>query len=284
MSDPLTDATNAANSAELPGDTPPPAVAEPAESSDPLDMEIPEGVNQFDRAYVEKLRDENRKARQARRDAEERLKNYEVFEQFDERDRQVWTEMAGTWLQDPTQSAQIMRQIAVNVLGDPNATPEQKAEAVQNAQDAEAAAVNSDKIIDQQPALTPEKVQELVQQQLAAERQRQEQDAAVSRVQQQIADAGYPKGTLEHFSVLWVANNDPAAEGSIDKAIDIFKSKSQAQFDSYVSDVAKGARDPITMPNNGGPGNPAPAPPQRGRELEDARRSADAWLAAQKRA
>ena len=173
---------------------PPPEVAE---APDMLEEDIPQGADTFDRQYVEKLRNEARGYRQRAKAAEETAQKYQVFEQFPESDQQVWTQMAGAWLENPSQSASMMQRIAQGVLGDPNATEEEKAEAVQDV--AEVAQAEDD------PRITQDQVDQLVEQKLAAREEEQQRKAGVEQVHQELSAAGFDRGSLDSYSVLWIA-------------------------------------------------------------------------------
>lgn len=251
------------------------AVAESVAPEDTLDNEIPRGADTFDRKYVEELRQEARKYRERAKTAEAAASKYDVFEQFPEQDQQIWTEMAGKWLQDPKQSAEIMQTIASNVLVDPNATPEEKMEAAQDA--VEVAEAQAD------PTITQEQVDKLVEEKLAARDQQQKQAQSVEAIHKQIEDAGYEKGTLEMFSVLWIANNDPSVEGNLDKAIEKFRDREKGTIDKYLQQKT-GTIPPVAMPSSGAGGVETNQAPTRGHEMEEARKAADAWLESRRQA
>ena len=79
---------------------------------------LPEGVQSFDRAYVEKLRNESAGYRTQLREAQQAASRYEVFDAYDDEDRGVWLDLASTWQADPYQAAETMRTIANRVLGE----------------------------------------------------------------------------------------------------------------------------------------------------------------------
>ena len=108
--------------------------AEAAPVADVMDTDT-EGIKSFDQAYVSKLREEAAKYRTQAREVQDQLKGvqtkYQEFEGYDQADLDVWKQLAVQWNSSPQQAAESMRTIAVNVLGDPNATSQEKAEAVE---------------------------------------------------------------------------------------------------------------------------------------------------------
>ncbi len=89
--------------------TPDPAVE--AVEADVLDdlAGIPEDTK-FDAAYVKKLRQEAASYRT-------RAKQYEVFESYDEQDREVFKQIAALYQQDPAKAAEYMEALAQGIKG-----------------------------------------------------------------------------------------------------------------------------------------------------------------------
>lgn len=256
-----------------PTDTAPVDTA-PTETSE-LDREIPGGVKTFDREYVERLRGEagnyRTRLREAEQQAQERaaqLEQYAAFEGYSPEDMQVWTSMASAWKSgDYTTAANTMMEIAKNVLGDPGATREEKADAQAVLDDPEINAA-----ADAAEGMTPEQIREMVReenQNLTAE---QEREKAVEQVFAQIREAGYEEGSPEMNQVLWFATQKTG--GDIAEAIKLHKEREQSIIDNYVKSIAKGG-SPVRLPSAGSPATESQPEPTN---LAEARRAADAWL------
>jgi MoxR-like ATPase len=238
-----------------------------------IDMDTSGLDREASQAALSKVREEAAKHRVEARDAKARTAEledrYQVFESYDEQDRSTWVNLASDWRDDPSVAATNFRTIANNVLGDPNATPEQ----------VEAA----EEILEQTPgsdAVTPETVQALMDERLTARDQKQQQDQAVAAVHQKIGDAGFPQGTVDNFSILWIANNDDEAAGDVDKAIEIYKAKQQGQITTYQENLRANGGTP-TIPTHGG--TEANAAPPEIKSMEDANNAAKAFLAGRQR-
>lgn len=247
------------------------APVESAESSI-LDSELPAGMRQFDRSYVEKLRAEagsNRtKAREIEAqlaEAQAKLERYAAFDAYGDEDMQIWAGMATDWQTDPAVAAQTMQQIAQRVLGDPTSTPEEKADAQ--------AILDNPAVSDAAETLTPEQVRQIAREETEAQRAEREREESVQKVFRTLEDNGFQQGTQEAFSVLWIANNK--TDGDIEKAIAEYKAYEQSIVDRYVESVSKGGT-PVQLPSAGAAGSPTIEPPK---DIRDAKRAADAWLA-----
>lgn len=253
-----------------------PTEATPNQAQEPtsaIDMDTSGLDREASQAALAKVREEAAKHRVEARDAKARVAElegrYEVFESYDENDRSTWVGLATEWRADPNIAAGNFRTIANNVLGDPNATPEQ----------IEAA----EEILEQTPgseALTTETVQALMDEKLSARDQQQQQEAAIAAVHQKIGDAGFPQGTVDNFSILWIANNDEAAAGDVDKAIEIYKAKQQGTITQYQENLRANGGTP-TIPTHSG--IEANAAPPEIKNMEDANNAAKAFLAGRQR-
>ena len=243
--------------------------AAPVESS-VLDVELPAGMQQFDRSYVDKVRREAAENRTKAREFEERLgamnTRYAAFEGYDDDDMGIWSEMGSSWKDgDYVGAATRMQQIAVGVLGDPNASSEERAEAAAVLDDPSISAVAQGLTEDQVRAIAREETE--VQ---AAERR---QAVAIEDVFATIGEAGYERDSVDAAEVLWYANK--VTNGDLEQAIGMKKAKEQSIIDNYVSSVAAGGT-PVRLPATGTAGTPAPPAIS---DLSEARRQADAWLA-----
>lgn len=236
-----------------------------------LDTELPNGMRQFDRAYVERVRAEAAANRTKARELEQQLaeraereQRYAAFEAYSDEDMQVWTKMASDWQENPQTAAQTMQLIAQRVLGDPESTPEERADAQ--------AVLDNSAVSDAADGLTEDKIREIARQETAAERAEREREEAVRGVFKQLADAGYEEGSPQAFQVLWFANNQ--TNGDIAEAIKLHQAEEQKVIDRYVESMSKGGT-PVRLPNTGEAGSPAPTQPK---DIREAKRMADAWL------
>lgn len=239
------DAPQPAGESSAPAEAPASAAAPPTgetSSDSVLDRELPDGMQKFDRSYVEQVRAEAAKNRVAAREAQDALnatkEKYAAFEQYDEADLQVWKSMATDWRANPAGAAATMRAIANNVLGDPTATTAEKVEAAQQLEAVDAAEQTGD----------TQDVEKIVEERLRQHDEKRELDQQVAAIEKQVTDAGYAKGTMQYNSVLWYAANDPEVGGDIGRAIDKMKAYDQSVIDGYVQSVAGGKQPPARVP------------------------------------
>lgn len=226
-----------------PPSAPPPEA--PIEPTSVLDMETSGLDREASQAALGKTREEAAKHRVEAREAKARVaeleSRYEVFEQYDDNDRSTWVNLASEWANDPNVAATNFRTIANNVLGDPSATP---------AQVEAAEAVLEQTNTNTSDALTSESVAAMFDEKMTARDAATSRQAGIDAVHAEIGAAGFPKDTMENSSVLWLANNDPAAEGSVTKAIEIFKAKQTGVVTTYQESLAAQGRTP-TIPAGG---------------------------------
>jgi len=239
----------------------PPVTAPP----DPL-AELPADRAVFDRGYVESLRTEGAKFRTRANEVQAQLARYDdVFGQYEEPDQAVWLDLARTWATDPAKAAALMQQIAGNVLD----------EVAAGAGSAGASSPGGEPQRLNEPAveqLTPEKVQELIDQQFSAREAKAAEAQAVEAVYGEVRTAGFDPNSAEGFMVLWNANH--FTNGDITKAVEMTNSYKQSIIDGYVQGRSSGSF-PMPTAANGAPatGNPEPI-----RNLEDAKKATDAFL------
>jgi len=235
-----------------------------------LDMELPGGMQQFDRSYVEKLRNEAAANRQKARDAEARaveqatkLERFNAFDGYTDDDMQVWEQMASDWKTGNYNSAaETMQKIAQGVLGDPNATNAERAEAAEVLADPEAAA----------RSLTEDQVREIARSEQAEMEAAAKREQAVQNIYAQIKDAGFEDQGPDANSILWYATQQ--TEGDIEAAIAKHKAYQQGIIDRYVESMASGG-SPVRMPSGGAGGTQTAESPKN---LQEARHAAQAWL------
>jgi uncharacterized protein (UPF0335 family) len=222
-------------------DTAPAPDTTPAAEPDPFDGEL--GDDQvYSRGYVEKLRKQGQTYREQAAQRAEELATYEqVYGQYEAEDRDTWLAMATEWARDPRAGAEMMQRIADAVLNE-GKTPEEATEQViaEDQLTAEAA--------DTGTALTPEQVEQIVAERLAAEKAEREQEAAIESVFTELRAAGFDPQSREGHSVLWTANHETG--GDIAKAIEIVKAERQQIIDEYVSGKAA-TPAPRTAPDAG---------------------------------
>lgn len=275
MSEADTSATEAAAVAAEPAAAPDPALApaKPAAETSVLDTELEEGVKQFPADYVRKVRSEAAEQRVARRQAEEQLnqlrQRYQPFEDYDADDLEVWRNLATGWKQDPRQAAEQMRYIAARVLGDPNATDEQKQEAAEQItalDDAEQAGEQPD-------------VEKMIADKLREHDQQQKLHAEVQRIEKELTDGGFEKGTMPYSAVLWFANNDPSTKGQIGAALERFAEWKQSVIDEHIESVRAGATTPRNTASTAPAGDTAVETPEPPGDMREASRRARRWLA-----
>ncbi len=248
--------------------------SEPVEPTSVIDRDTTGLDREASQAALSAVREEAAKHRIEAREAKARNAElearYEVLESYDEQDRSTWIELATDWSKDPNTAAANFRTIANNVLGDPNATPE-------------AIAVAEDILDPTTPTptddtLTSEKVAAMFDEKMSARDSEEQRTRAIAEVHQKLAEAGFPQGTMENSSVLWLANNDEAAAGNLDKAIEIYKSKQQGAITNYQEGLRNGKTPHI--PSGGEAGNPAPPPIT---SMEDANAATKAFLQGRQR-
>lgn len=240
---------------------PAPTPAPPTGVGQDLLAEPPADQAVFDRGYVTKVRSEAQRYRDEARQAAERLTPYEtVFSGYDDADRQVWLDLARTWSADPNQAATVMQQIANAVL-----TPASGETPVDTPSPADTGALED---------LTPERVQQMINEALSAQQRTMAEQQAVEQVFTEVRAGGFDPDSMEGFMVLWLANNQ--TNGDIGAAAKEMGGYRQKIIDDYVSGRAAG-RGPTPMASNGTVATGA----TEIQNLDDARRAADAYLRAQ---
>jgi hypothetical protein len=144
--------------------------------------------------------------------------------------------MANEWARDPRAGAEMMQRIAEAVLND-GLTPEEATEQVIAEDQVSAAAAQTG------TSLTPEQVEQIVQQKLEAEREaarqqeaERQQEAAVEAVFNEIREAGFDPSSRDGHAILWTASNETG--GDVAKAVEIVKAERQKIIDEYVSGKA----------------------------------------------
>lgn len=210
------------------------AAALPGAGSPDLLAEPPANQAVFDRGYVESVRREAERYREEARTHAEQLATYnDAFSPYEPADRDVWLDLARRWVTDPADAARVMQQIASQVLDE------------QTGQTAPAASPTSGEVAEDGP-LTPERVQQMMQSELAARDEAARQQQAVEGVFAELRAAGFDPQTRDGFAVLWTANNE--TNGDVAKAIELVKADRQKIIDDYVAGRANGTH-PTPAPN-----------------------------------
>ena len=231
--------------------------------SDPFD-DLPADQAVFDRGYVEKIRKQGQRYHDEARTFREQLNSYDdVFGVYEPEDRDVWFSLAKQWANDPASAAQIMQQIANAVLG----------EGTESAPAAPSEPTGSPGGATGDEPMTAERIAELVQQQLAQADYERRQADMVESIYSTMRTAGVEPKSADGMAVLWLANNE--TEGDIDKALEQFKSTRQRTIDEYVSGRSG---KPLPAPANGIPANASAEPIKN---LDDARKAAEAFIRSQ---
>lgn len=246
--------------------------AEPAAATPPVEVdpdvdgdELPEGQMVFDRGYVEKLRKENQRYRTERNEANDKLKDYAIFDQYEPEDRDAWLGLVSGWANDPAQVAPVFQQIAASVLGD-GSDPGGDVAAAQSIEDSMTDLGDAE--------LTPDKVNAMIESAMSARDQAGAERAAVEGIYTEMREAGVDPQSREGMAVLWSANHE--TDGDIAKAIESVKADRQKIIDDYVKGASSGGA--TVAPTSNGVVASQDQPIQN---LDDARRAADAYIRAQ---
>lgn len=247
----------------------PPTAATPTApappSADPLEGELPADRAVFDRGYVESIR---REAQRYREEAKGASTYNEVFGQYDEPDRAVWLDLARTWAVDPSRAAEIMQQIAGNVLGEDGAGT--GSAGASGPGDPPRGAID-EALTDGEP-LTPERVQELIDAKFSAQEAQRAEAQAIEQVYSEVRTAGFDPDSAEGFMVLWNANH--FTNGNITEAVKMTNSYKQSIIDGYVQGRSSG-RVPMPTANGGAPATGLGEPIKN---LDDAKKATEAFL------
>lgn len=254
--------TGNTNQSPAPAATPAAPVPSPA---DPL-ADPPADRAVFDRGYVESIRKE---AQRYRGEAQAASVYNDVFGVYDQADRDVWLDLARTWATDPNRAAEVMQQIAGSVLGEAN-TGAGSAGASGPGDSPNGDAV--DQALTAGEPLTPERVQELIDQQFTAREAKAQEAQQIESVYAEVRESGFDPNSAEGFMVLWNANH--FTNGNIGEAVKMTNAYKQSIIDGYVQGRTSGK---VPMPNAGS-GTSATAFSEPITNLDDAKKAADAYL------
>ncbi len=214
--------------------------------TDPFDS----GSDTFDRAYVEKLRQESASYRTKAKPYEE------TFGGYSDEDREVWFEAARRFAADPKDGGEYLKSIADAVL----AEYQEQQEPITD---------------DNDVPLTRAEYQALRE----AEKQQAAQDAEVARIEKKAADLGYDTTSEEYTYLLTVASRLP--DGDLDKAHAKIQAAEEARFQARLDKMKADAEGSPTAPNSGSGAAPSGERPLK--TWKDAEMASRAMLEAAKR-
>jgi hypothetical protein len=192
--------------------------ATPETEVDPFDNAE---TDKFDRAYVEKIRKEAANYRT-------KAKEYEIFESYEQEQRDAWKELASTFQQDPRAGAELMKEIYESILAE-GGTPAEAEAGVEAVEEG---------------FLTKSDLEKYLQEQQA----QQDQAKAVQELETEAQGLGYTPGTPEYRWLMDLAAYDTS--GDVTKAHEILAGRKQAAIDEYIASKTKDA-DGAGAPGNG---------------------------------
>jgi hypothetical protein len=219
----------------------------PAPPADDIPEALPEG-DAFDRAYVEKLRDQAAKYRL------ESSTYRKAFSGYAPEEREALLEMIETLDKDPERGATQFRDVSYQLLGDEKfhaGAPwaqaiKQEVEAhVEEVKDQETGTVSADEVA------------RIVQEALEADREQRKQEEAISGVRAEVIAAGFEPGSEGYARTLYEAAH--FTDGDVAAAAErVRRFLSAAEADAPASEettaAAEAAADAVSAPA------PAPAP------------------------
>ena len=182
-----------------------------------LDGDLPDGVDRFDRGYVEKIRAEAAKYRTDYKPFKEAFDGYEA------EDRDALLGLARELLDNPEAAARRMLDASRSIAGD-----------------------DFDSWVNpvEPEYLTPETLEAQLTQRETVARQKAEVDA----IQREAADLGYTENTADHAKLFFYAANE--TQGDMKAAHEKMQAEKQSIIDAYVAEVKeKGGRFPVTPVN-----------------------------------
>lgn len=209
----------------------------------------------FDRAYVEKLRQESANYRT-------RAKKFqEAFDGYEEEAVGEWLELATTLRSDPRTAASRFKELAEAIEG--QLTPEQ-AEAVMEQ-------VTDDEVFPSEQPLTKAEFEKMWQQ----KQQEVETNQLIRQIENEAVDLGYEKGSKQYQRLLYEASQLP--DGSVKKAHEALQAERQAIIDAYVAEMGGSPSPQVPGKNVGGESGQ----PKSFEDFETAKSALDEWLASQ---
>lgn len=196
----------------------PPAAPEPAAATTVDPFENAE-VQQFDRAYVQKLREEAAGHRTSAKAAKEAAEKYSsAFGGWDPSDAEVLMDVLALAAKDPKEGAKAMQQIASYLAGDiqETATP---------TSDAPSASV-----------ITQEDLDRVLESKLTEREQKIRLEAAVEDVTKEAVSLGYEPGSADYFKLLWLTKEKHSFD--MQAAHKAMEAEAEAKFQVYLAKKA----------------------------------------------
>ena len=194
-----------------------------------LDGDLPDGVDKFDRGYVEKIRGEAAKYRT------EYAPFRDAFDGYESEDRDALLALAKELQENPDAAARRMLEASRAIAGD-------KFDDWLNGAEPE--------------YLTPD----VLEARLAEREAKQRQEAEVAAIQREAVELGYQENSPDHAKLFWIAANQ--TNGDLKAADAAIKAERQSIIDAYVAEVReKGSGFPATptqvtgTPSNQGENN-----------------------------
>lgn len=243
-----------------PSDAPPPTDAAPP--SEPATPEpLPDGET-FDRAYVEKLRDEAARYRVTAREREEALARYDFLNDVPSEGQDLLLDMVQRLVADPKgQGAIHTLQVLKNLTGDDF---DQVLEASKSPQ-----------------YLTREEAAKIAEAEADKREQARIRSEAERQLKAEVEGLGYQDQTPDTGLLFWYANT--ATEGDLNKAHEEVQKFRQGIIDAYVEEQRnKNSKfPPVSGAVSEGPTPPGDEGPH---SVEEATQGLRKWLASQKTA
>ena len=182
----------------------------------PIDEQPLPETETFDRAYVEKLREEAASRRVALRGYEE------AFGAFDEEDRNFLLGMVRQLSEDPTTAAQQMRALADALLEEYGAGATEAADALNQHAD------QLDEGDDDRP-ITRRELMELIE----VQRQQAEEERLIAEINSEARQLGYQEGSRDYMLLLWTAMNE--TQGDLKRADERIKADRERIIQEYLA-------------------------------------------------
>lgn len=239
---------------EAPG-APPPGSPPPAPPSG-----APDGDGEgdtFDRAYVEKLRDEAARYRVTAKEREEALGRFtSAFDGADDQIVDAFLEMASTLGKDPKAGARELVSLARNLTGE----------------EFESLLTDDDR------PLTAAEVEARTTKLLEEREARQREKAALDAVLSEARELGYEDGTFDNAALFWFAHQQ--TDGDLKKADAALKEYRQSIIDSHIAQVKEANQGYPPVAGGKGEGPADPAASEGPKSWDEARDRVTARLAA----
>ena len=229
----------------------PPVTEPPASDTTDLDTDLPEGRQTFDRSAMDSARKDAARYRHEAKEAKERVtaleSRYGVFEGLDPADTDTWIGFASEFQAGNQEAvAQDFLRIANSILEDPNATPKEKAEAAE--------------VADQVEQMSPDNVKTMMNEVFDTRDAAAKEQSAIADVHRELAAAGFEQGSFEARQMLFLATQHPDSDGTVQWAIEHAKTSKDADgqktIDSFVADASN---NPTPAPVDGSAPGAAPA-------------------------